>query len=365
MAPKADPRFERLIAAGMERAFDDRATEEQELDLDTARLIVFSDLHKGTRDDADDFRRSERAYQAALGSYLERGHRLFVLGDVEELWKYSPEPVLGAYADSLKLEQSFHDLGRYERFWGNHDDLWCHPGAVTKRLGPVYTELQVREALKLRVTSNGETLGLIFFVHGHQGTLESERYAWCSKHMVRYVWRPLQRKFGVTATTPARDWDLRQRHEEAMFDWARSHPEKPVLIAGHTHRPVFGSTRPEPNCRPIGVIEADLRLAEAKRPPGSKRIVRLRGELEWAQAEARYIQPAPIPIEPPCYFNTGCCCYPDGDVTGLEIADGMIRLVRWPTDDEKPAAKVLAEADLRKVLAAVGGQASSGAGIAS
>jgi hypothetical protein len=29
----------------MTRAFDDKATEEQKLDLDTARLVVFSDLH--------------------------------------------------------------------------------------------------------------------------------------------------------------------------------------------------------------------------------------------------------------------------------------------------------------------------------
>jgi hypothetical protein len=55
---------------------------------------------------------------------------------------------------------------------------------------------------------------------------------------------------------------------------------------------------------------------------------------------------------PPCYFNTGCCSFPDGDVTGIEIADGKIRLVRWPSDDEKPAMKVLVEDDLRNVLAA-------------
>jgi hypothetical protein len=52
-------------------------------------------------------------------------------------------------------------------------------------------------------------------------------------------------------------------------------------------------------------------------------------------------------------LNTGCCSFPDGDVTGIEIADRKFRLVRWPTDDEKPAMKVLIEDDLRNVLAAV------------
>jgi hypothetical protein len=31
----------------------------------------------------------------------------------------------------------------------------------------------------------------------------------------------------------------------------------------------------------------------------------------------------------PVYFNTGCCCFSDGDMTGIEIADGCIRLIKW------------------------------------
>ena len=42
-------------------------------------------------------------------------------------------------------------------------------------------------------------------------------------------------------------------------------------------------------------------------------------------------------------------------MTGLEIVQGKIRLVRWPSDDEKPEVKVLVEDDLRNVLAAIRG----------
>jgi hypothetical protein len=168
-------KFQQQIAAGMSRTFDDPATEEEELNLESARLVVFSDLHKGSRDASDDFRRSERAYQAALGYYLEQGHTLFTLGDVEELWKYTPLEVIGAYPQSLELEGEFHRRGRYARFWGNHDDLWRHPDGVSKRLDRFYPGIKVREALKLRVRGEGEELGLIFLVHGHQGTLDSER----------------------------------------------------------------------------------------------------------------------------------------------------------------------------------------------
>ena len=344
--------FQRQIAAGMTRAFDDPATEEQELDLESARVIIFSDLHKGSRDSADDFRRSERAYQAALGYYLEEGHTLITLGDVEELWKYTPDEVIAAYSQSLKLEGEFHGQGRYLRFWGNHDDLWRHPDAVAKRLGRFYPELKVREALKLRVKSGDQELGLAFLVHGHQGTADSDRFGWFSKRVVRHVWRPAQRRFGFSATTPAMDWSLRQRHEEAMFRWARSHSAKPLMIAGHTHRPIFGTSRPpKPELRPVDEIESDLRAATAG--AGSRdRIASLRAELEWTEADERRAAP-PIPIQPPCYFNTGCCCFPDGDVTGIEVAEGKIRLIRWPADDEKPAGKVLVEDDLRDVLAAI------------
>jgi hypothetical protein len=50
----------------------------------------------------------------------------------------------------------------------------------------------------------------------------------------------------------------------------------------------------------------------------------------------------PPPIEPPTYFNTGCCCFPDRDVTGLEIADGNVTLVRWLNDAGEARPKQLA-----------------------
>ena len=237
--------YQRSIAKGLSKAFEQEATEEHELDLDTAKLVVFSDHHKGARDGADDFRRCERAYMAALGYYLEEGHRLYVLGDVEELWENSPDEPLEAYAKVLELEAEFHRQGRYERFWGNHDDYWGHDywghSTVEKRLWRYYPQLKVREALKLRITSGGESLGLLFLVHGHQGTVESQRFAWFSKLVVRYIWRPLQRRFGFSATTPATDWELRARHNQALFSVGPLAPGKaspdrgPYAQAGLRH----------------------------------------------------------------------------------------------------------------------------------
>ena len=55
----------------------------------------------------------------------------------------------------------------------------------------------------------------------------------------------------------------------------------------------------------------------------------------------------------PSYFNTGCCSFSDGDVTGIEICDGWIKLVRWPDDAGNPLPKILQEARLQEVFAAV------------
>ena len=66
--------------------------------------------------------------------------------------------------------------------------------------------------------------------------------------------------------------------------------------------------------------------------------------------------PPAITIHPPCYFNTGCCSFGDGDVTCIEIVNGDIRLVRWPDDDDNPLPKELVTAKLAEVLDLVAGR---------
>ena len=50
--------------------------------------------------------------------------------------------------------------------------------------------------------------------------------------------------------------------------------------------------------------------------------------------------------------------YGDGDVTGIEISGGRIRLVRWLDDDSSPKHKQLADESLRDILTAVAGSHS-------
>jgi hypothetical protein len=218
----------------------------------------------------------------------------------------------------------------------------------------------VREALRLRIERPGRAPGTLLFLHGHQGTSESDRFGWVSRLFVRHAWRPLQRRFGFSATTPAHDYDLRAKHDRAMYEWARTQRPGLVLFAGHTHRPVFARGTPDPPpTRPISELEQHL--TQARSVGDAVAAARIRAELEYARTSARRPE-AVLTVSPPCYFNTGCCSFPDGDVTGLEIADGAIRLVRWPADIEEfiadgsgidTARRILEEADLEEILATV------------
>ncbi len=327
------------------------------------RYIIFSDQHRGKRDRADDFRHSERAYNAALAYYYAMGHTLVTLGDVEEFWKQFPGPVIKAYKHSLGLEARFHKDGRYLRIWGNHDDEWAKEGTVRRYLWPIFgDDLKVYEGLRVQIVDGDVELGELFLIHGHQGTLDSDILSQWSRIPVRLLYAPVQRLtgFSLAPKTPANDWERREGHNQAMYEWVKRKP-RILLIAGHTHRPVFQSlTHPDQVLQELA--ETQAKLAEDRGNAALRlKVGELSAELEWIRAQ-QVAEPGeeggPSPTKKkPRYFNTGCCCFLDGKITGLELIDGEIRLIRWPDDEGKPRPKVLApganqSVSLRTLLAA-------------
>jgi UDP-2,3-diacylglucosamine pyrophosphatase LpxH len=349
-AEKKQRKYREDVRKGLDRAFGNADTAPLALDGDP--VVIFSDHHRGAKDGADDFWRCQRSYHAALGYYLERGYRLVLLGDVEELWENRPEEPLAKYPETLALEAKFHDAGRLDRFWGNHDDAWGAEREVEKHLHGRFPGLVVREALRLYVTAAGERLGQIFLVHGHQGTADSDKWSAISRIPVRYLWRPIQRRFKIPSTTPSRDFKLRARHDEAMFRWALGRKRDAlILIAGHTHRPVFSTPDTAPE-REVEAVQEELEAARRAPSPDVERIAQLSAELELVRTDPFGESPKDMPL--PCYFNTGCCSYGDGDVTGLELSDGQIRLVRWLNDKFEPRKQELAPGkDLRETFATI------------
>lgn len=350
------------ILQEMDRAYANASPAPRPLDIAADRYIIFSDHHRGARDGADDFRRTERAYNAALAYYFRLGYTLIILGDAEELWEEHPTTVLETYPHSLKLEATFHQANRYIRFWGNHDDYWASPSAVDRHLGKVFGPgLPVHEAMTFPVFDGEEPLGKLFLAHGHQGSSTSDGwFAPISKFFVRWAWRPIQRITKVSANTPAKSWELRKVLNDGMYQWANRRnttalqPEDTlILIVGHTHRPIFASASH------LATLEVDLRTALDKLqaqpddPELRRTVAELEAELEWVRAQENQEPDASEPDVPtlPCYFNTGCCSFLDGDITGVELADGRIRLIRWPDDADHPKPQILAERPLAEVYA--------------
>ena len=103
-----------------------------------------------------------------------------------------------------------------------------------------------------------------------------------------------------------------------------------VLIAGHTHRPVFRSLS---HAAQIGEELVGLELAADVLPTPVQLEAQavLPARLEWIRAGERgafagtgSADDNGYRLAKPCYFNAGCGCYEDGDITGLEVAGGEI-----------------------------------------
>ncbi len=330
------------------------------------RLIILSDHHKGAQNRADDFRRNHPVYNAALTSYYERGYTLIVLGDGQELWQEYPRKIFRSYSRTYELEAMFHEEERYIRIWGNHDIDWKPPDTFASKAGnyfkrDLFNGLKTKEAVVFDVKANKKTIGELFLTHGHQGTLMSDILIPIARPFVRWIWRPIQRMFGKTRNSPATHYDLRKKHDRTMYEWAAGR-EDFILITGHTHRPVFCSQTH------IGYLQEELAGLEEnlKKTPKSKKlheqIIEKKTQIEYRKTKdlGDTLEPT---MDKPAYFNTGCCCYPDGDITGIEIcydsgtqkkkAGVYIKLIRWSGKSGSAEYTVLRERLLKDVFESV------------
>jgi len=326
------------------------------------RYIILSDQHKGAKNRADDFRHNHPVYNAAITSYYEQGYTLVILGDGEELWQEPPRRIFPSYRDTYELEAKFYTEGRYLHIWGNHDIDWKESekfaGKVKKYLKrDLFLGLLVKEGILFEVKEKDKVLGEMLLTHGHQGTLTSDILIFISRPFIRYIWRPIQRFFGVTYTSPATDYELRRKHDRTMYEWAAG-LDKFILITGHTHRPVFSSRTH------IGDLTEDLTGLEKalEENPNEKKlqeeIIEKKAEIEYRKVKdtADTLQPS---MNKPAYFNTGCCSYPDSDITGIEIcyekriegypAGVYIKLIRWSAKSGSPRCTTLRRALLKEV----------------
>lgn len=314
------------------------------LDLDKGRFIIFSDHHKGKRDLADDFRLAEKNYLNALQHYYDNGYTLICLGDCEELWESTPKEVMDANTAVWQAETKFLTANRYHRTFGNHDLEWKYDFPRALYMKPVFGDhLKVCEGLVLRTPHNGNTYS-IFLTHGHQGDLRSDGNAF-SKWVVAAIWTPIQRFLDINIDSLSDSIELVDKHNILMYQWSATQKNM-LFISGHTHKPVFAS---------LDHIERLTRqIEEANKNADEQRMASLTAELEKRKAEYAGKQFHRTMVVP-SYFNTGCCCFFDGDITGIEITDGEIMLIKWEeTSQGTSTRKVLEHAPLRYLFEQLG-----------
>ena len=311
-APKKEIVFKSLSDLYALCSIDDKSNKMKVLtaEAQTAKFIIFSDQHKGDKSWSDDFKTCETNYLRALKYYRENNFSFIALGDCEELWKFTADKILPAHEAAIAAEATFQPDNFYKTF-GNHDIIWKNGADVLLRLRKYFAmPLPVYEGLVINLKTVSSALK-IFLTHGHQGDMMSDNNAF-STWVIAHLWVPLQRYLRININTPSDDYSLRNKHNVMMSEWS-SAQENLILVTGHTHVPVFASGRyfDHPSNNIPGKIQHLLK---------------------------------------PSYFNTGCCCFDDGDITGIEISEGFIRLIKWYDEEEGGKRMMLEEISIEDMM---------------
>lgn len=304
------------------------------------KFIIFSDQHKGAKDGSDDFAFSEKNYLCALEYYNQNNFHFISLGDSEELWENSLATVKKCNTASFKKEKIFLQQNAFTKVFGNHDLDWDNSPLASLELQDIYgQQVPIYEGVILRTTENDPLR--IFLTHGHQGDELSDGN-WFSKWFVAKIWAPLQAYLSINPNTPAFQDHLKTDHNRFMYEWI-SQQKNMLLITGHTHQPVFKS---------LTQLEGLYRkLAVAKEANDEETIQLIESKILLKKLKGQTLPD--FTAYKPTYFNSGCCCFNDGDITGIEIADGKIRLVKWEYGEDKlqlPCRVLLDEAPLADLV---------------
>jgi predicted phosphodiesterase len=308
-------------------------------DITTGKFIIFSDQHKGRRNGADDFMLCESNYLAALDYYYESGYHLIMLGDCEELWENTLSAIKKEQKPSYEKEKKFIPKNALIKIFGNHDLYWDNDPFASISIKDIYDHaLPVYEGVVLETIIENKKLR-IFCTHGHQGDKVSDGN-WFSKFFVSRIWAPLQSYLQINPNTPAYDASLKTAHNTIMYEWS-SQQQGLLFITGHTHQPVFESlTHVERLYRQLlfaRQVQDDAMIHTLQKEIGDRRF-------DYNDISEKYLELVPT------YFNSGCCCYSDGDITGIEIEHDCFRLIEWTTIDGKPARVILEEASMEELV---------------
>jgi hypothetical protein len=304
-----------------------------ELDMRSNSFIILSDVHKGNRKGRDEFRHAENNYLKALEHYNEKGSYYINLGDSEEFWKFNIFSIMQHNKKTFEAEKKFVNRNAFFKIYGNHDLFWKIDPFAKMYLKEIYDKaINIYGGIVVRVKyEDGKHID-VFCTHGHQGDRRSDGNKF-SIWFVAYIWGPLQSFLDLNINTPAFSQKEKTLHNKLMYEWSQER-ENVVLVTGHTHQPIFHSYSHIQHLRAL--------LVEAQKSGNVDKVSELEEKIKRHPSQCT-LGVEDLPKYKPTYFNTGCCCYSDSSISGIEIADGFVRLVRWAEEDGESKREVLEE----------------------
>ncbi|MEO6960585.1 MAG: metallophosphoesterase [Puia sp.] len=302
-------------------------------------VIILSDQHRGARDGSDDFAVCEASYLAALEYYNRQQFHYINLGDCEELWENSIFGIMKHNQTEFDFEKKFLERNAYWKVFGNHDLFWDNDPLASFYLKKIYgTAVPIFTGIVLHaVLSDGEHVD-IFCTHGHQGDRQSDGNPF-SKWFVSYIWGPMQSLLGININSPSANDNLKTLHNMYMYDWSAAQ-KNVILVTGHTHQPVFNSL--------THLERLYYKLEEAHSAQDAATVRQVEAEIPRLKREYGFVNHGFKNMKP-SYFNSGCCCFEDGTITGIEISQGFIRLIKWSLINGKPGRIVAEEERLTDI----------------
>ncbi len=245
-----------------------------------SKYILFSDCHRGTGKHNDNFLKNEFLYLAALKYYDQRCFTYLELGDGDELWENrSMDKIKEMHPHSFEMLAHLYRSRRLYVVYGNHDMVKKDASFEKKYCKTFYSDQHFcHQALcpDIRfypgiILKDAMQQKDIYLTHGHQANIMNSTFWKINRFLVRYLWRPLELLGIPDPTSAAKNNTRKEKTEKTLSKWAQK--QDVILITGHTHRPMAGTT------------------------------------------------------ESP-FFNTGSCIHPAG-ITGIEIENKCITLVKW------------------------------------
>lgn len=340
-SPKKEAVFEALTAL-YKAAIDPNNLKSEFLELKYTNrpAIIFSDQHKGRRNGADDFGIAEKNYLAALEFYNQKDFYFINLGDSEELWENNIFSVLKYNQKTFDAERKFIDRDAYSKIYGNHDVFWRHDPLKNEFLKTMYGKaIPIYGGIVIRIPFNETDHVDVFCTHGHQGDASSDGN-WFSSAFVAYIWGPLQAFLCINTNTPAQSEKQKTLHNKMMYAWS-AEQKNVILITGHTHQPVFNSL--------THLERLYIDLEAARQLDDEILCTKIQDEIPKRQQEYNYVNDGFDKMKP-TYFNTGCCCFSDGTISGIEVHEKKIRLVLWKYVNGVPTRSIAEETPIEELM---------------